>query len=171
MTRRYRSTHDLISFCEKLLKPNPRANAEEVLEEVVDELYRGRDYRAIGIYLVVDHKFICQSWRGLDTPVQSFPLGVEQSISADSNTPELAQLVKIGARILGMIYVRNASSQEPSFLDQVAKLLARYLTTDQGKLLFRKARKNSPNVEAEPHKRPQSARAGLTLAAAAERAR
>jgi GAF domain-containing protein len=88
---------------------------------------------------------------------------------------EIVLPIKIGARILGVIDVESDrldafSSQERVLLEQTAELLARYLTTNQGKLLLRKAREKSGTItaEQEPHKRPQSARPGLSRAAAGE---
>ena len=90
---------------------------------------------------------------------------------------EIVTPIKIGARILGVIDVEsdrlNAfSSQERVLLEQVSKMLARYLTTDKGSRLMRKAREESHQAQAEtePHKPPQSARPELSRAAAGERA-
>ena len=197
MTRHYRSAHDLISSCKELLAPNPRANAEDVLEEVVEQLYQGRGYFWIGIYLAAGDKVIRQCFRGPAPPCHSFALGVGnvgtagqtgitkviRDVSADptysmcflETKSELVQPIKIGARVLGVIDVESDRldafrSQERALLEQVAELLARFLTTDQGKLLLRKAREKSQAVKAEtePHKRPQSARPGLSRAAAGE---
>jgi len=88
---------------------------------------------------------------------------------------EIVLPVKIGPRILGVIDVESDrldafSSQERALLEQVAEMLARYLTTDQGKLVLRKAREksNAAKAETEPHKRPQSERPEMTRAAAGE---
>jgi putative methionine-R-sulfoxide reductase with GAF domain len=197
LTRRYRSVHDLISSLKALLASNPRTNAEEILEKAVQQLYEGRGYFWIGIYLTADDKVIRQCFRGPVPPCHSFALGVGNvgtagqtgvtkvipDVSIDptysmcfvQTKSELVQPIKIGARVLGVIDVEsdriNAfGSQEVALLDQVAGLLARYFTTDQGKLLLRKARRKSHSVngETEPHKRPQSARPGFNRAAAGE---
>lgn len=197
MTTRYRSPHDLISSLKKLLVLNPRANADDVLEEVVEQLYEGRGYFWIGIYLAAGDKVIRQCFRGPVPPCHSFALGVGNvgttgqtgitkvipDVSADptysmcfiETKSELVQPIKIASRILGVIDVESDkldafSSQERTLIEQVAELLARYLTTDQGKLLSRKAREKSRSVKAEtePHKRPQSARPELSRAAAGE---
>lgn len=198
MTTRYRSAQDLISSLKVVLASNPRANANEVLEEVVDQLYRGRGYFWIGIYLAAGDQVIRQCFRGPVPPCHSFSLrvgnvgtagqtGITKVIPDVSSDPtysmcfletksELVQPIRIGSRILGVIDVESDrldsfSSQERVLIEQTAKLLARYLTTAQGKLLTRKAREKSHSVQAEtePHKPPQSARPELTRAAAGEK--
>ena len=195
MTRRYRSPHDLISSLTSLFKPGVRA--DEVLEEVVEQLYEGRGYFWIGIYLAAGDKVIRQCFRGPVPPCHSFALGVGNvgtagqkgivkvipDVSADptysmcftETKSEIVLPIRIGSRILGVIDVESDrldafGSQERALLEQAAKLLARYLTTDRGKLLLRKAREKSHAVKAEtePHKRPQSARPELGRAAAGE---
>ena len=197
MTRRYRSPHDLISSLNSLLVVKPRVQAGEVLEEVVEQLYEGRGYFWIGIYLAAGDKVIRQCFRGPVPPCHSFALGVGNvgtagqkgivkvipDVSADptysmcfiETKSEIVLPIKIGSRILGVIDVESDrldafGSQERVLLEQVAELLARYLTTDRGKLLLRKAREKSHAVKAEtePHKRPQSARPELGRAAAGE---
>ena len=195
MARRYSSVHDLLLSLKELLAPNPGARADDVLEEVVEQLYRGRGYFWIGIYLAAGDKVIRQCFRGPVPPCHSFALGVGNvgttgqtgltkvipDVSSDptysmcflETKSELVQAIKIGSRILGVIDVESDqldafSSQEQVLLEQVADLLARYLTTDQGKLLMRKAREKSHTVKAgtEPHKRPQPVRPGANRAAA-----
>lgn len=197
MTRRYRSAHAVLSTCKELLQPDPTANGAEVLEEVVQQLYQGRGYFWIGIYLATGDKVIRQCFRGPVPPCHSFALGVGNvgtagqsgvtkvipDVSSDptysmcflETKSELVQPVKIGSRILGVIDVESDrldafSSKERALLEQVAELLARYLTSEQGKRLLRKAREKSHTVkaESEPHKRPQSARPGPTRAVAGE---
>src|SRR5689334_1071999 len=51
VTRRYRSPHDLISTLKELLVFKPSVRASHVLEQVVEQLYEGRGYFWIGIYL------------------------------------------------------------------------------------------------------------------------
>jgi len=195
LARRYSSVHDLLLSLKELLAPNPGARADDVLEEVVEQLYRGRGYFWIGIYLAAGDKVIRQCFRGPVPPCHSFALGVGNvgtagqtgitkvipDVSSDptysmcflETKSELVQAIKIGSRILGVIDVESDqldafSSQEQVLLEQVADLLARYLTTDQGKLLMRKAREKSHTVKAEtePHKRPQPVRPGANRAAA-----
>lgn len=197
MTRRYRSPHDLISSLKELLVPKAAGSPAEVLEEVVEQLYGGRGYFWIGIYLAAGDKVIRQCFRGPVPPCHSFALGVGNvgtagkngivkvipDVSADptysmcfiETRSEIVLSIKIGSRIIGVIDVEsdrlNAfGSQERILLEQTAELLARYLTTDRGKLLLRKAREKShaAKSENEPHKRPQSARPELGRAAAGE---
>lgn len=197
MTRRYRSPHDLISSLNSLLVFKPGVPANEVLEEVVEQLYEGRGYFWIGIYLAAGDKVIRQCFRGPVPPCHSFALGIGNvgtagqngivkvipDVSADptysmcfiETKSEIVLPIKIASRILGVIDVESDrldafGSQERVLLEQVAELLARYLTTDRGKLLLRKAREKSHAVKAEtePHKRPQSARPERGRAAAGE---
>lgn len=197
MTKRYRSAHDLIASLKELLVSRPSAKAGDALEEVVEQLYEGRGYFWIGIYLATGDKVVRQSFRGPLPPCHSFALGVGNvgtaaqtgvgkvvpDVSTDATysmcfvetKSEIVLPIKIGSRTLGVIDVesdrRDAfSGQEHALLEQVAEMLARYLTTNQGKLLLRKAREKShaARVEAEPHKRPQSARPEQSRAAAGE---
>jgi GAF domain-containing protein len=195
--KRYRSAHDLISSLKEVLVFKPSVKAKDVLEEVVEQLYHGRGYFWIGIYLAAGDKVVRQCFRGPVPPCHSFALGVGNvgtagqtgvtkvipDVSADptysmcflETKSEIVRPIKIGSRVLGVIDVESDrldafGSQERVLLEQVAKLLARYLTTDQGKLLSRKAREksNAVKAETEPHKRPQSARPALSRAAAGE---
>ncbi len=197
MATHYRPARDLISSLKAILAPNPRRDPEEVLNQVVEQLYQGRGYFWIGIYLAAGDNVVRQCFRGPTPPCHSFALGagnvgttgqtgiakVVADVSADSTysmcfvetKSELVQPIKAGARILGVIDVESDQlnafgSQERALFDQVARLLARYLTTDQGKLLLRKARQSaqSPDAETGQHKRPQSARPELARAAAKE---
>ena len=197
MTKRYRSAHDLIVALKVLLVSRSSANAGDVLEEVVEQLYEGRGYFWIGIYLAAGDKVIRQSFRGPMPPCHSFALGVGNvgtagqtgvskvtpDVSADptysmcflETKSEIVLPIKVGSRVLGVIDVESDrldafGSQEHALLEQVAEMLARYLTTDQGKLLLRKAREKSKAIKAEtePHKRPQSARPEQSRAAAGE---
>lgn len=197
MPKRYRSAHDLISSLKEVLVPKPSAKAKDVLDEVVEQLYHGRGYFWIGIYLAAGDKVVRQCFRGPVPPCHSFALGVGNvgtagqtgitkvipDVSTDptysmcflETKSEIVRPIKIGSRVLGVIDAESDrldafGSQERVLLEQVAKLLARYLTTDQGKLLSRKAREksNAVKAETEPHKRPQSARPALSRAAAGE---
>jgi len=197
VTKRYRSAHDLIVALKGLLVSRSSANAGDVLEEVVEQLYEGRGYFWIGIYLAAGDKVIRQSFRGPMPPCHSFALGVGNvgtagqtgvskvtpDVSADptysmcflETKSEIVLPIKVGSRVLGVIDVESDrldafGSQEHALLEQVAEMLARYLTTDQGKLLLRKAREKSKAIKAEtePHKRPQSARPEQSRAAAGE---
>lgn len=196
MTKHYRSARDLLRLVKQLLS-SPSADSAGVLEQVVEELYEGRRYFWIGIYLAAGDKVIRQVFRGPVPPCHSFALGIGNvgtagktgiikvipDVSADptysmcflETKSEIVLPIKIGFRILGVIDVESDrvdafSSQERVLLEQVAGLLARYLTTDQGKRLSRKAREksNATKAETEPHKPPQSARPQFTRAAAGE---
>ena len=197
MKKQIRPVRDVLSSVKALLVSNPKAKAADVLQGVVQELYGARGYFWIGIYLAGGDEMVRQSFRGPVPCCDRFALGVGNvgtagqtgiakvvpDVSIDptyrvcfrETKSEIVQPIKIAKRVLGVIDVEsdrlNAfSRQEAVLLGQVAKLLARYLTTDKGKLLTRKAREQSQaHVEAEPHKRPQSERPALTRAAAGER--
>ena len=64
MPKHFRSAHDLLLSVKQFLLPSPRANAEEALEKVVAQLYEGRGYFWIGIYLAAGDKVIRQCYRG-----------------------------------------------------------------------------------------------------------
>jgi putative methionine-R-sulfoxide reductase with GAF domain len=198
VTRHYRSAQDLIASLKRLLVFKPSADAGQVLDEGVAELYEGRDYFWIGIYFVAGDKVIRQAFRGPTPSGHSFALlgagnvgtaaknglvKVVPDVSADpvytSCFPEIKSEIvlpiKLGVRILGVMDVEsdrlNAfGSQERALLEQVSELLARYLTSDQGKRLLRKAREKSLALEAETprQKGPQSERPERTRAAAGE---
>jgi putative methionine-R-sulfoxide reductase with GAF domain len=156
--RRYRSSHDLLSSIKDLVAANPRANPQEVLDEIARQLSEGRGYGWIGIYLAASDALASQGSRGPAPPDRS----------AES-TSKWVQPIKVGTRVLGAIEVESEPlGKERALLEQVSELLARYLTTDRGKLLLRKAREKShlPAPAAEPHKGPQSARPGISRAAA-----
>lgn len=197
MTKHYRSAHDLLTSLKDLLVASPSSHANEVLEGVVEQLYEGRRYFWIGIYVAAGNQVIRQCFRGPVPPCHSFALGVGNvgttgqsgitKVIADvSQDPtysmcfvetksEIVLPIKIGSRVLGVIDVESDradafSRQERALLEQVAELLARYFTSDQGKRLLRKAREKSAatQAQAEPHKPPQSARPELSRAAAGE---
>ena len=197
MTRRYHSTSDVLATLKKVLVFKPAAAPADILDQAVEVLYKGRGYFWIGIYLAAGDKVARQCFRGPVPPCHSFALGVGNvgtagqtgvtkvvpDVSADSiysmcfveTKSEIVLPVKIATRILGVIHVESdrlngISRQERVLLEQVAKLLARYLTTDQGKLLLRKAREKSRATETavQPHNRPQSAGLGASRAAAGE---
>ena len=197
MKKQIRPIRDVLSTVKAWLVSNPKARADRVLEGVVQELYGARGYFWIGIYLAGGDKVIRQCFRGPEPPCHSFALGVGNvgtagqtgitkvipDVSTDSTysmcfretKSEIVQPIKIAARILGVIDVESDrldafGRQEAVLLEQVARMVALYLTTNKGKLLMRKAREQSQShVEAEPHKRPQSERLVVTQAAAGER--
>ena len=71
MTRRYRSPHDLISSLKSLLVFKPGVHAGQALDDVVEQLYEGRGYYCIGIYLAAGDKVIRQCFRGPVAPCHS----------------------------------------------------------------------------------------------------
>ena len=84
-------------------------------------------------------------------------------------------LLKLSTRVVGILEIQGThgnpvSPQDHAMLKQVAGMLARYLSGNQGKLLLRKARAKSHVVEAQiqPHKAPQPVRPEKRWAAAGE---
>ena len=197
MNKHYRSAHDLIASITELLSSKSADSPQDTLEKVLKQLHSGRGYFWIGIYLAAGDKVVRQCYRGPEPPCHSFALGVGNvgtagqtgvlkvipDVSADptysmcfrETKSEIVLPIKVGSRILGVIDVESDrldafSSQERVLLQQVAERLARFLTTDQGKRLSRKAREQAKaeQAQSQPHKPPQSAHAGLTRAAAGE---
>ena len=198
MTQSHRSAHDVLTSIKKQLSSAWGKNPAEVLDEIVEELHEGRHYFWTGLYLAAGDKVVRQCFRGPVPPCHSFQLGVGNvgttgqkgvtkiipDVSADptysmcflETKSEIVVPVKIGTRILGVIDVESDrlngfSSQERALLEQTAEQIARFLTTDQGKLLLRKAREQSAKVaaETEPHKAPKSERPEKSRAAAGDR--
>ena len=198
MTQSHRSAQDVLKSIKELLSSAWGKNPAEVLDEVVEKLHEGRRYFWTGLYLAAGNKVVRQCFRGPVPPCHSFQLGVGNvgttgqtgvtkviaDVSSDptysmcflETKSEIVVPVKIGTRILGVIDVEsdrlNAfSSQERALLEQTAEQIARFLTTDQGKLLLRKAREQSSKIaaETEPHKAPKSERPEKSRAAAGDR--
>lgn len=166
MTRRYLPPHDLLAAIKKLLAFKTSAKAVEVLGQIVDALYQGRPYESIALYLAGGDEMIRQCFRG-EAAAHSFALNM-------GNMSAMVPL-KLSTRIIGILEIQGThgnpiSPQDHVMLKQISAMLARYLSTHQGKLLLRKARAKSHAVQAEiqPHKVPQSVRPQKRRAAAGE---
>lgn len=163
MNHRHQSANAvLLCVKEKLARAN-EAKPAELLNEVVTVLSDGRGYHWIGIYLAVEHLSVRQAASG---PAPA-------SIAVGDVRAEIVAPIRLGARTLGVIVAetgRAAASQERVLLQQVARLVARYLTLNRSKQLLRKTRERvRAEVTAErPHKSPQSARPAVRKAAAGE---
>ena len=199
MNQSHISARNVLSQIQKLLASKAGARPEAVLEEVVDALYSGRHYFWIGIYLATGDKVVRQCFRGPVPPCHSFALGVGNvgtagqsgltrvidDVSSDptyslcftETKSEIVVPLRLGSRVVGVIDAESDrlgafGERERALLTQVARLIARYLTTNPGKLVLRKVREKSREVKTEttPHKRPQSARPASSRAAAGEHA-
>lgn len=160
---RNQSSSAVLAAIKERLAPSWTSDPATVLDAVVADLTAGRGYSWAGIFLATVDTNILQASSG-PAPV---------STSLEELPAEIAIPIKLGARTLGLIVAeigRPAGSQDRALLLQVAKLLARYFTSDRAKLLLRKTREKTPADKSTTrlHKNPQSARSVLRKAAAGE---
>jgi putative methionine-R-sulfoxide reductase with GAF domain len=153
----------LASIREKLASART-SKPSEILEIVVEALSEGRGYAWIGIYLAVENH---ETWKAASGPARA-------RIDISGVKAEIAVPIRLGARTLGLIVADAGRSapprQERVLLQQTAKLVAQYLTTNRAKQLLRKTRESvRESAVAQPHKSPQSARPVVRRAAAGER--
>jgi GAF domain-containing protein len=174
----------LLSIREKLASARNR-KPEEILDAVVDALAEGRGYAFAGIYLAVENLGVRQASSGSSRIAQagSRSAGAAATVALEAVDAEIAVPIRLGARTLGLIVVETrrtlgpqgatahgAARQERVLVQQVAKLVAQYLTTDRAKQLLRKTREQARQAAAaQPHKSPQSTRPALRRTAAGER--
>lgn len=161
MIQRYVPPRTVLASVREKLAPgraakNATAPNRSALDQVVEVLVRGRGYSWVGIYLAVQDGEMPPG-----TPLM--PEAESGSHPASQSSAELSVFIKIASRILGVIDVkaspaRDFSRQEQALLGQVAEELARYLTTDRGKLLSRRARAatSSTMPDVQTHKSPQA---------------
>jgi putative methionine-R-sulfoxide reductase with GAF domain len=141
--QRYQPPRTVLASVKEKLAPggaskNAAAPNHSVLDQVVEVLVRGRGYSWVGIYLAAGDAEMPPGSK-VTTEAES------GSHPASQSSAELSVPIKIASRILGVIEVeaspaKNFSRQEQALLSQVAEALARYLTTNRGKLVSRKAR-------------------------------
>ena len=185
MAQRYQALGAvLLSIREKLASARNR-KPEEILDAVVDALAEGRGYAFAGVYLAVENLGVYQASSGSSRIAQttSDRAGAAATVALDAVDAEIAAPIRLGARTLGLIVVETrrrpspegvpahgAARQERVLVQQVAKLVAQYLTTDRAKQLLRKTRERARQAAAaQPHKSPQSARPALRRTAAGVR--
>ena len=163
MSQRYQSANAVLLCVREKLALAHEAKPEEMPDSVVALLSGGRGYQWTGIYLAVEDFSVRQAASG---PAPA-------SVSLGDVRSEIVVPIKLGIRTLGLIVAetgRAGAGQERALLQQVAKLVARYLTTNRSKQLLRKTRERvraEANAE-RPHKSPQSARPEARKAAAGE---
>jgi GAF domain-containing protein len=162
MAQRYQSANAVLLGVKEKLAAAREMKPEETLDAIAAALCDGRGYRWTGIYLAVEDLSVRQAASG----------PAPESLALRDIKAEIVVPVRLGARTLGVVVAETgrAGSQERALLQQVAKLVAQYLTTDRSKQLLRKTRERiraEANAE-RPHKSPQSARPAERKAAAGE---
>jgi hypothetical protein len=189
VAQRYQAPGAVLSSIRQKLASAGNCKPEEILDAIVEALAEGRRYAFAAIYLAIENQAVRQASSGSSRIAQA---GYEHASSAqpavaalaiDSVNAEIAVPIRLGARTLGMIVaetrrafdpqgapVQGAAPQERVLVQQTAKLVAQYLTTDRARQLTRKTRERSrQEATAQPHKSPQSARPALRRAAAGDR--
>jgi hypothetical protein len=175
VNERHQSSSAVLAAIRERLASARSTKPAEILDTIVTALTEGRGYAWAGIYLVVENLGVREASSGHTAGPASMSL---EEVSA-----EIAVPIRLGARTLGLIVaetgqalsstlpsVRGAARQERVLLQQTAKLIAQYLTTDRAKQLLRKTREKARETAAvQPHKTPQSARPTVRRAAAGER--
>jgi len=169
VTQRHQSASAVLASIREKLASAQSARPQEILDAIVAALSEGRGYTWTGIYLAVENLGVRQASSGSGpTPA---------SMSLDEVQAEIAVPIRLGARTLGLIVAETgrvsggAARQEQVLLQQTAKLIAQYLTTDRAKQLLRKTREKARTgaTDVQPHKSPQSVRPAVRRAAAGER--
>jgi transcriptional regulator with GAF, ATPase, and Fis domain len=147
------------------------AQPAEALDGVAEALCRGRGYSWIGMYLAVENLGVRQSSSG--------PASASATM-ADLHG-EIAVPIKQGTRTLGLLVAetgRQASSarQDRALLQQVTKLIARYIITNRAQQRLRTTQEklqSEPEIAQQqmeqPQKGPQSVRPAMRKAAAGGR--
>jgi hypothetical protein len=165
LIQRYQSAHAVLMAVRERLASARASRPEEVLDAVVTSLFYGRGYPWIGIYFAIEGLGVRQASSG-PAPAGMGLVDVKS---------EVAVPIRLGTRTLGLIVAESGrpsgASQERALLQQVAKIVAQYLTTDRAKQLLRKTREKA-RAEAgaeQPSKSPQSARPAVRKAAAGGR--
>lgn len=184
MTQRYQASSGVLSSIRQKLALARNRKPEEILDEVAAALTQGRGYAFAGIYLAIEKMGVRQASSGSSLIGQTQYERVDSTHTAtalDSVNAEIAVPIRLGARTLGLIVVESgwtsgsqahgAARQERVLVEQTARLVAQYLTTDRAKQLLRKTRERARQTAGavQPHKSPQSARPALRRAAAGER--
>jgi len=158
--QRYQPPRTVLASVKEKLAPGgaskiASAPNHSVLDQVVEVLSRGRGYSWVGIYLAAGEALAPGSMAATEAESAAH--------AAAHSSTKLAIPIKIALRTMGVIEVeapnaRSFSRQEQALLGQVAEELARYLTTNQGKLLSRRARAATPSTmpEVSTPKNPQA---------------
>ncbi len=163
MNQRHQSANAVLLCVKEKLAQAQEAKPAEILHAIVAALAEGRGYRWAGIYFAVEDLSVRQAASG---PAPA-------NIDLGGVSSEIVVPIRLGVRTLGLIIAetgRAGTGQERALLQQVARFVARYLTTNRSKQVLRKTRERiRAEVDAErPHKSPQSARPAARKAAAGE---
>ena len=158
----YRPARELLAQIEKVLSENKPAFGCSPLDRVIGILSEGRHYSWVGIYLTVGEK-------------EQQLLGGSGDARLNTTLPQSrsAMLVtmKLGSREIGVLAAESDKQfpfgpEDRVLLENVANVLARFLT-GRGKYLVRSAReKASASNSGVPARRPQSASRNHRTAAA-----
>jgi putative methionine-R-sulfoxide reductase with GAF domain len=158
----YRPARELLAQIEKVLSENKPAFGCSPLDRVIGILSEGRHYSWVGIYLTVGDK-------------EQQLLGGSGDARLNTTLPQSrsAMLVtmKLGSREIGVLAAESDKQfpfgpEDRVLLENVANVLARFLT-GRGKYLVRSAReKASASNPGVPSRRPQSTSRNHRTAAA-----
>ena len=158
----YRPARELLAQIEKVLSENKPAFGCSPLDRVIGILSEGRHYSWVGIYLTVGEK-------------EQQLLGGSGDARLNTTLPQSrsAMLVtmKLGSREIGVLAAESDKQfpfgpEDRVLLENVANVLARFLT-GRGKYLVRSAReKASASNAGVPSRRPQSTSRNHRTAAA-----
>lgn len=140
MNQHYQSVHTVLTAIEEKLASARSSGPAEVLDAIVAALANGRGYAWVSIYLAAAELGVCQASSGSNPAPASMKLASVNS--------EIAVPIRLGVRTLGLIIAEtgrpaNNARQERVLLQQVAKLMAKYLTSDRAKGLLRNLRENA----------------------------
>ena len=174
MTQRYQSSSAVLASIRQRLASARKTKSEEILDGIVESLAAGRGYAWAGIYLAIENVGVRQASRGSSRVTSARPEEPASTTRLDALNAEIAVPIRLGARTVGLIVVETgrssgAARQERVLVQQTAKLVAQYLTTDRAKQLLRKTREKARDAAAaQPHKSPQSARPVVRRAVAGD---
>jgi hypothetical protein len=148
----YRPTRALLAEIEGVLAHNQPNFHRSPLDQVIELLTCGRHYGWVGIYLI----------GGKDSRQPLLGAGGDQhphQIAAPATRSKILVSMKLAGRELGVLAVESDDenafgSEDRVLLEQVAHLLARFLT-GSGKYVARKAREAAISTKPEAHA-PQS---------------
>lgn len=171
MNQHLPSTNAVVTSVRERLAASASFEPTKALDAVVKALTHR--YSSIEIYLAVAGVGVCKSRSGQEP---------RDATMADVNA-EIAVPIMLGTKTLGLLVVetgrtlgparqgaRSAPRQERALLEQVAELIAKYVTASGGKQTPRRTSHKlhaAPVATAKP-KGPQSARAAVRKAAAGD---
>src|SRR5579864_1137412 len=124
MNQHLQSTNALVTSVRERLASIASSEPAQLLEGVVEALTDAQRYSSVEIYLALEGMGVCQS--------RSHAAG--GTTMADVNA-EIAVPIMLGAKTLGLLVAetgkQGAPRQERALLEQVAKLIAEYVTASR----------------------------------------